>query len=61
MNKKRRINKERRLAIGLFLWFVLGLSSIVLGWTHFVIWVVSAYIYFILVEPYNNGGNYYGQ
>jgi len=47
------MKRENKLMIGICLWFVLGLFSIVLGWEHFVTWVISTYIYYVFVEPYS--------
>ena len=47
------MKKRTRLILGGFTWIVLGLLSIGIDWRMFIVWVISAYVYYILIEePY---------
>jgi len=35
---------------GITIWFLLGLSSTILGWTHFVSYVIGTYVWYAFVE-----------
>ena len=39
-NKKKEANK-----LGILAWFLLGVFSMILGWTHFLTWVIGTYVY----------------
>jgi hypothetical protein len=42
--------EESKYFLGWLVWFVLGLLSIILGWTHFLTWVLGTYIYVEFIE-----------
>ncbi len=46
------MEKKTKYQLGWSAWFGLGLFTMILGWEHFIIWVLSAYAYYAFVQEY---------
>lgn len=46
------MKRKTKLLLGVSVWFAIGLFSMVLGWEHFITYIIGTYIYLTFVLPY---------